>query len=160
MKIRVNLHFFLGLAAALAGGYALYASLHWPYRTALFPRVIGMPLLVLAMVEMLLTLLGPEKQREGHAVDFELTRDVDPKVALWRTVAIFSWIFGFLALILLVGFPLGVPLFVFLYLKVAGEEGWLLALSLTALSWLFMEALFNRLLHLPFAEGWIFGLFH
>ena len=50
------------------------------------------------------------------------------------------------------------PLFVFLYLKLAGKEGWVLSLSMTALSWLTMEGLFNRLLHLPFPEGWLFSL--
>ena len=33
-----------------------------------------------------------------------------------------------------------------------------LTLLLTLLSWLTMEGLFNRLLHLPFSQGWIFSL--
>jgi hypothetical protein len=48
---------------------------------------------------------------------------------------------------------------VFLYLKLAGNEGWTLTILLTALSWLFMEGLFDRLLHLPFPRGWLFALF-
>lgn len=158
MKSVFNPRFLLALAVAIIAGYALYASLYWPFRTALFPRVIGVPLLALSLVEMLLCLVSAEKAREGHAVDFEMTMDVDPLVARKRTLAIFSWTLGFMALILLFGFTLAVPLFVFLYLKLAGKEGWVLSLSMTALSWLTMEGLFNRLLHLPFPEGWLFSL--
>jgi len=58
----------------------------------------------------------------------------------------------------LVGFPLAVPIFVFAYLKIAGREPWTLTIALTAISWLSMESLFTRLLHLPFPEGLIFEL--
>jgi len=158
MKRLLNSRFLLALAGALVAGYALYASLYWPFRTALFPRVIAVPLMALSLLELLLCAAGAELEREGHAVDFELTTDIEPGVARRRTIAIFSWTFGFFLLILLVGFPLAVPLFVFLYLKLAGGEGWLLTLLLTLLSWLTMEGLFNRLLHLPFSQGWIFSL--
>jgi len=158
MKARTDIRFFLALGTVLLAGYALYSSIDWPLRTALFPRVIGIPLLLLALTEMILSAVGVEKEREGHAVDFELTTDVDPVIARKRTVDILGWTLGFLALILVIGFPIAVPLFVFLYLKLVGKEGWLLTLILTALSWLFIEGLFNRLLHIPFPEGWIFSL--
>ena len=155
MRNSFSRRFFFSLAIAIAAGYALYTSLHWPFRTALFPRVIAFPLLILCVIEMVLSVAVVEKGRGGHAVDFEMTTDVDPRTARKRTLAIFSWTVAFLALIVGVGFPLAVPLFVFLYLKVAGKEGWVLTLLLTALSWLFMEGLFNRLLHIPFAPGWL-----
>jgi hypothetical protein len=158
MKPRINFHLLLALAVALVGGYALYASMDWPFRTALFPRVIGVPLLLLALIEMALSAFGTEKEREGHAVDFELTTDIDPLVARRRTLTIIAWILGFFVLILLVGFPLGVPVFVFLYLKLAGKEGWGMTFVLTVISWLLMKGLFDRLLHLPFPQGWIFSL--
>ena len=158
MRARTDIRFFLALGTVLLAGYALYSSIDWPLRTALFPRVIGISLLLLALTETILSMLGVERKREGHAVDFELTTDVDPVIARKRTVAILGWTLGFLALIVVIGFPIAVPLFVFLYLKLVGKEGWLLTLILTALSWLFMEGLFNRLLHIPFPEGWIFSL--
>ena len=91
-------------------------------------------------------------------MDFQLTDTVEPALARKRTIAIIFWTLGFLVLILLVGFPLTVPIFVFAYLKIAGREPWTLTLILTAISWLSMEGLFNRFLHLPFPEGFIFGL--
>ena len=158
MKLLLNLRCVLSLAAACVAGYALYASWNWPFRTALFPRVIALPILFLALIESALSVWSSESERGGHAVDFQLTDTVEPALARKRTIAIIFWTLGFLVLILLVGFPLAVPIFVFAYLKIAGREPWTLTLILTAISWLSMEGLFNRLLHLPFPEGLIFGL--
>lgn len=159
MRARFDLRAVLALGTLVLAGSALYSTLDWPWQTALFPRLIGVPLFLLALIETALCVLGPEGAREGHAVDFELTTDVDPATARRRTLAIETWIVGFFGLILLVGFPLAVPIFVFAYLKLAGREGWILTIILTATSWLFMEGLFDRLLHIPFSEGWIFSLF-
>ena len=158
MRRLLNLRCALSLATACVAGYALYASWSWPFRTALFPRVLALPILLLALIELALSVWGSEKERDSHAVDFQLTDTVEPALARKRTIAIIIWTLGFLALILLVGFPLAVPIFVFAYLKIAGGEPWTLTLALTAISWLSMEGLFNRLLHLPFPEGLIFGL--
>ena len=158
MRRLLNLRCALSLATACVAGYALYASWSWPLRTALFPRVIALPILFLALIELALSIWGSEREREGHAMDFQLTDTVEPALARKRTIAIIIWTLGFLALIVLVGFPLAVPIFVFAYLKIAGREPWTLTIALTAISWLSMEGLFNRLLHLPFPEGLIFGL--
>ena len=158
MRRLLNLRSTLSLAIACIAGYALYASWSWPFRTALFPRVIAVPILFLALIEFALSVWSIEGEREGHAMDFELTDTVEPALARKRTIAIIIWPLGFLVLILFVGFPLAVPIFVFAYLKIAGREPWTLTLVLTAISWLSMEGLFTRLLHLPFPEGLIFGL--
>jgi hypothetical protein len=154
----LNLRFALSLAAACVAGYALYASWNWPFRTALFPRVIALPILFLALIELALSVWSVEREREGHAVDFQLTDTVEPALARKRTIAIIIWMLGFLVLILVFGFPLAVPIFVFCYLKIAGREPWTLTIVLTAISWLSMEVLFDRFLHLPFPEGLMFGL--
>jgi len=154
----MNLRCALSLATACVAGYALYASLAWPFRTALFPRLIALPILFLSLIELALSVWGSETEHEGHAVDFQFTDTVEPALAMKRTIAIMIWTLGFLALIVLVGFPLAVPIFVFVYLKIAGRESWPLTIILTVTSWLFMEGLFNRLLHLPFPEGLILGL--
>lgn len=158
MKRLLSFRSALSFATACVGGYVLYVSWGWPFRTALFPRVVAVPLLLLSLVEFVLNIRGGEGEREGHAVDFQFTDAVEPALARKRTIAMSLWTLGFLALIVLVGFPLAVPLFVFAYLKIAGREPWGLTVVLTAVSWLVMEALFNRLLHLPFPEGWIFAL--
>jgi len=148
----------LSLAAALVAGYALYASWSWPFRTALFPRVIALPIFILALIEWALSVWSSERADEGHAMDFQFTETVEPALARKRTLAIIAWTLGFLVLIVLVGFPLAVPILVFTYVKIAGREPWTLSIVLTAVSWLFMDGLFNRFLHIPFPDGLIYSL--
>ncbi|HLN86686.1 MAG TPA: tripartite tricarboxylate transporter TctB family protein [Candidatus Limnocylindrales bacterium] len=159
MKVKVNLRFLFALAVALVAAYAVYASLGWPRRASLFPRLIGLPLLLLALGEMILSARGGVDAKEGHAVDFEFSKNIDPTVVKKRTLAIFLWVIGFLMMILLVGFPVAVPLFVFLYMKLGGGEGWLLSITLTVCSWIFIEGLFDRLLHIPMPPGWLLTYF-
>ena len=158
MRRFLSLRSILSLTAALVAAYALYASWSWPFRTALFPRVIALPIFFLAVTEWALSVWGSETAQEGHAVDFQLTETVEPALARKRTIAIIAWTLGFFVLILLVGFPLAVPIFVFAYLKIAGREPWTLAIILTAVAWITMEGLFDRFLHIPFPDGLIFGL--
>jgi len=152
------LHCALSLAAACVAGYALYAAWSWPFRTALFPRLIAVPILVLALIELSLSVWSSERVDAGHAVDFQLTDTVEPALARKRTMAIVFWILGFMGLILLAGFPFAVPIFVFAYLKIAGGESWKLTVVLTAMSWFLMDGFFSRFLHIPFPEGIIFEL--
>jgi tripartite tricarboxylate transporter TctB family protein len=126
----------------------------------LFPRVIGVPLFFLALGEMLLSASGRAETKEGYAVDFEFTKSIEPGLARQRTLAIFLWVVGFFVLILLFGFPIAVPLFVFLYMKAAGGERWTLSLALAFFSWIFIEGLFDRLLHIPMPQGWFVALFY
>ncbi|MGE5819385.1 MAG: tripartite tricarboxylate transporter TctB family protein [Deltaproteobacteria bacterium] len=158
MKIVFKARSLLGLSVTIIGGYAFYDSWHWPYKAALFPRLISVPLLLLGLLETAMSLSGAEEQTGGAAVDFEFSTDVDPVTARNRTLSLFLWVLGFFALIPLVGFLLAVPLFIFLSLKLQGKESWLVSILLTACCWLFMEGLFDRLLHLPFPPGWIFTL--
>ena len=140
--------FIMGLSA-----WAIFAAMAWPWKAALFPLVIGIPVFCLAGAEFVLALF--RSGAEGQAMDFQLSEHLPKEVVVRRTLAIFSWILGFFFAILLLGFPIAIPLFVFLYLKFQGREGWLLSLLLTLMAWGFFYGLFERLLHLPFPAGWI-----
>ena len=87
----MNLRSALSLATACVAGYALYASWSWPFRTALFPRVIALPILFLGLIELALNVWSSEKEQEGHAMDFQLTDNVEPALARMRTIAIIIW---------------------------------------------------------------------
>jgi uncharacterized membrane protein YjjB (DUF3815 family) len=49
-------------------------------------------------------------------------------------------------------FFFAVPLMTLLYLKLAGNEKWPIAIVLSAIGWLFFYLLFIRLLHVPFTD--------
>ena len=58
----------------------------------------------------------------------------------------------------LLGFSYAVPLTILLYLKVAGNESWLMTASVTFFSWLFYWSLFEKLLNVPFPDGYLISL--
>jgi hypothetical protein len=144
----------LSTAIVILAGYAVYAASGWPWKAALFPIVIGVPVFCLAAAEVVWSLVGAADTE--RAMDFEMSADVPAPVATRRTALTVGWMVGFFAGIALIGFPYAVPLFVFLYLRLHGREGWVFSLLFSAAVWLFFHLVFDRLLHLPFPDGWLF----
>src|SRR5262245_57594505 len=124
----------------LAAGYAVFAAYGWPKKAALFPLAIGIPLFVLALIEPVWAFRGKE------GIEESLPRG---SARPW------AWMVGFLALIVLLGFPIAVAAFLLVYLKVQAKEGWLFSIVLTALVWGAFHGLFDMMLHLPFPAGWL-----
>ena len=137
----------------------VYLAKDWRLQARLYPWVIGIPMVILALIQIILDLKGVERKPESDSapVDFQMTQTVNPVLAKQRTVNIFSWILGFFVVIWLLGFAITIPLFVFLYLKVQSREPWLLSIILTAAAWFAFWGLFVWLLNLPFPEGLIFS---
>jgi hypothetical protein len=143
----------LGLGIMALSAWAVVSALAWPWKAALFPLVIAIPVFCLAAAEVVWLLFGSTPRSD--VMDFQLSADLPEKVRHQRTLVAIGWIVGFFVAIVLLGFPAAVPLFVFLYVKIQGREGWGLSLIFTlAVSALFY-ALFDRLLHVPFPDGWI-----
>ena len=142
----------LSVLIMLMSGYGVFAATAWPWKAALFPLVIGIPLFCLAAAEALWTLFGAEPAQEGAAKDFQLS--IGDQSAR-RTAVAGGWILGFFAAIVLLGFPIAVPLFVFLYLRLQGRERWPVCILMTGAIWGIFYGLFDALLHLPFPAGWL-----
>src|SRR5919198_947908 len=138
MKNKAHVIFILLFAFFFA--YFIYGAREWRLQARLYPYVIGIPMLVLALVYAFLELRGKAKMKassaQGAPVDFQFSQNNDPAVARSRTINIFSWIFGFFLAIWLFGFSFSVASLLFLYLKFQGCEGWGLSILLTAAGWL------------------------
>ena len=147
----------LGVGIMILSGLAVVVALDWPWKAKLFPLVIGIPVFCLAAAEVIWSLFGSAARIE--AMDYQLSANLPQRVTLIRTLQAAAWMIGFLCVIVLAGFPIAVPLFVFLYLKLQGREGWGLSVVMTLAVWGFFYGLFDRLLHLPFPAGLIQGWF-
>ena len=136
----------------------VYQAHEWRLQARLYPWAIGIPMLVLAVVQVILDLRGVEdkKPSDSTPMDYQFTKQIDPIVAKRRAINIFCWIFGFFLGVWLLGFNITVPLLVFGYLRIQSREPWVLSLSLTLAAWLVFYFLFVKLLTLPFPEGMIF----
>lgn len=137
---------FFSLALAVVAAYAVYTALRWPPKAALFPLVMGIPLLVLALAQTLVELRDPAGRSQAPG-------------AGRRTLIVFAWMGTFIVLVLLAGFPIAVPLFVFCYLVMESREGVGLSIALAAAAWGVFHLLFERLLHFPFEAGLITSWF-
>jgi len=138
----------------LVGAGVIIQALQWPFETALFPIIVGIPLFLLALTDFLFNIFEKEK-KDSTTIDFKFSGGVDKAVEKQRTLAIFKWILGFFLLVLLTGFPIAVPLFVLFYLKMEARVGWVLSLVNTAVTWVIFYGLFVWFLNVPFMEGFI-----
>jgi Tripartite tricarboxylate transporter TctB family len=135
----------------------VYLAKEWRVQARLYPWVIGIPMVILAAIQVFFDLKGiqPKKSDDATPMDFQFTQEVDPVIAKKRAIVMFSWLLGFFFLICLFGFPIGIPVMMFCYLKFQGDEPWVLSIVLTAVAWVFFYGLFVKLLTLPFPEGLI-----
>src|SRR5262245_5785725 len=140
----------LSVGVMLLAGYGVFAATAWPWKAALFPLAIGIPLFCLAATEALWTLFGAPAAKNEHEVDLTTAPGTRRRILVAA-----GWMLGFFAAIALLGFPLAVPLFLFLYLKLQGGEGWVLSIVVTAAVSGVFYGLFDALLHLPFPAGWL-----
>ncbi len=122
----------------------------WGPKSALFPLVIGIPTLILAILQVAIDISGRRPAKVKPA-DEEL--DLPPEVLRHRTIVILAAIVGFVVATWLLGFTIAVPLVTFLYLKVGAAETWRLSLILTAVAGLSFYLLFVLGLNVPMPEG-------
>ena len=133
----------------------VYMAQDWRMQARLYPWAIGIPMLILAIVQVVLDLKGVQAKPSADAtpMDFQFTKDIDPVTARKRTLIMFGWLVGFFFAIWLLGFPIAIALMMFTYLKFQGRKSWVLSIALTVIAGLFFWGLFVKLLHLPFPEG-------
>ena len=136
--------------------YAVIPALKWPLRTAIFPVTVSILVFLIAIIELLLRLYeGEETAQEKTDGSLKSLGGIAQPLPSLKMLVASAWTMGFLILILLIGFPISVPLFAFLYLKCHGKESWWISIGLAALASACFYGLFVWLLHLPFPEGFV-----
>lgn len=154
--MRLSGRFVMSFGLVLLTGYMTISAMRWPFRTALFPVLIGSFVFLMAFTDMMLLLLRKGWGEENTSrMDYQLSDSADGTSAGKRTLSILAWLVGFFILVLLLGFHISIPFFFFLFLKFRGKEGWWTSIVLSALVWAAFYWLFVRLLHIPFFEGFL-----
>jgi Tripartite tricarboxylate transporter TctB family len=129
-------------------------------RAALFPMVLGIPCLVLAMAAFGQELLSTLRRAKETANPGEMASALEPAVVRSRAVSIVAWILGFFLAIWLLGFVIAVPVASFLYFRFAGGEKWSISIPLSVAAGTIFYGLFDYFLHLPFPEGTLLTWFN
>lgn len=168
---------FIAVAFLAAGALVLYQASAWPFRTAVFPVLIGVVLVGLSVVILVgRALVGrapDERAREQSEADGGSTAgplashtgpregaacgDDVPEVFVtasrkdWQTAA--GWMSSFFLMFWLLGALVTVPLFALLYLVTVSRQPAVVAAAYALVSWGFIYGLFVRLLHIPLPAG-------
>ena len=65
----------------------IISAIKWPLKTALFPLVISISVLLMTTAELLMSLFGKEEgAKKGAAIDFKFSEDIDKTIVLRRTI--------------------------------------------------------------------------
>jgi hypothetical protein len=157
-QIRCSGKGIMNASLMAAGIWAVISGLNWPRRAGLFPTIVASVVLILASIELGYSLFEKEDAEDTDRIDFKLSTEVDQALANRRTLSTFLWLAGFLLVIILLGLPVAIPLFMFSYLKFESKESWFVSFSLTVVFWGCFYFLFIWLLKTQFPEGVLLSL--
>ncbi|MET0585038.1 MAG: tripartite tricarboxylate transporter permease [Candidatus Binatia bacterium] len=147
--------FSFGMIVVFAA--ALWPALSWPERARIFPIVIFGPLLVLSVANFIKDLRRrPWTESIKQAID---EAGIDEATFRKRTREILGWVVVFFLSLWLLGFPVGIPLATFVYLKLAARESWTTSILVTFGSWAFLVGVFGYVLDFLFPEAALYRLF-
>ena len=140
---------FIGLVVVVA----LFISLDWPVRASIVILLLGSIGIVLTVIQLALDLktLG-RGERNAARPTFEVA--ALEHQGRWGSLEIWAWLWGLFFAIHLIGMPIALPLFVFLYTKLYGGS-WTTALTLAGATWGFLYGVFEQLLHVPWPKPWL-----
>jgi ABC-type sugar transport system permease subunit len=127
-------------------------------RAALFPTVLGIPCLALALLAFGQELFNTLRRSTDRTHPPAISSSSETTVIRRRAVSIIAWTLGFFLAIWLLGFVVAVPVACFLYFRFAGREKWSTSILLSLAAGAIFYGLFDYLLHLPFPEGQLFQL--
>ena len=146
--------FLLGLFA-----FAVVAVRDMQFNARIYPWVIGFPAIGLLLFQLAkdlgLAVPGGRSDEGVGGADIEFTAEEATPAGLRKTLELFAWIYGFVLALWLFGYPVGIPLMVFAYLRRHGES-WLLSFLLPAGAFVLLWRVFDLVLHLPFPPGHLY----
>jgi hypothetical protein len=157
--VRHKLSILFSVFLVVAFAWALLAAQSFRSQARLFPIVIGIVGLSLALLALALEI---RRQAAGEPSAASMTMDtLDLVQAQRRTAIIMGWIVGFVVVVWLVGFFVAVPLLSLAYLRLTAREGWPVSLAYAAVSGIVFYALFGIAVRIPFEPGmltyWFMG---
>jgi len=153
-KFNAGVFFTLFVLAVFAVG--VYAAADWQIQARLFPWVIGIPALVMCVMQLFGDFFrrGDANEQDVHgAMDLPVDRSVPIAVVVKRAINSFGWVLGLFAAIWIVGFVVAVPLFIFLYLIWQAREKLWISTAYCVSMLVFIVGVFHLILNVPWPEG-------
>lgn len=158
MRVTPSLLFTLLVALVAAG--MVYTAKDWPLGTGLFPSSVGIPVLVMALIQLILDAYKSRKASDPgtqETGDLQVDWTMSAADVAARGLTFAAWLLAMFFGILLLGFFITVPVFTLLYLRYQARESWSLTLALTAAMLVFFVGVFDQILHIHWLEPVIAG---
>ena len=130
--------------------YAVYGSKEWPLGAGLFPWFVGIPVLVLSLVQLIMDAyasMKPVKAGTTDTGDLQVDWSMSTAQVAKRGLGFAAWLMALFLGIVLFGFFITIPLFTLFYLKFQAQETWTMSISLTVGMVVFFVGLFDQILH-------------
>ncbi len=155
MRTNLNLFFAAIFLIAIVSGW------EWPYIAKLMPvYVAALPGLILVLIQLYRDATNWESRVEVKAGGIEMDEvyqaKLDSKTETLRTVIFFGWYVGGAIGIWLIGIVYALPILVFFYARIDGNEKWIPSLILGACTYLLIWGLFEYLLDARWPPGALF----
>lgn len=153
MMTREKEQVFFSAFIAIVMLAALWVAKDWPVRASIIILLLGSLGVLLAAVQLV------KDFRAARAEGSAIVRPTFEVAAIehegkWGSLEIWAWLWGLYFTIHLIGFPIALPLFVLIYVKVYGG-GWFTAIIMTALTWGFLYGIYDYLLSVPWPKPWL-----
>ena len=130
----------------------LYLAKDWNSMTALFPRVVGFPMLAVTIAILAIDIKNGRRQDK----DGETDDDAEFNKLTGRMVKYFAWLIGFVVLIWAIGIVYTIPVYIFTYMKIEGKYGWLKCGIYALVTTAFITILFQYAFRVAWPEGALF----
>jgi len=157
MKFHASKKLIPHVAVIVAIGIGLLLTWDWPYETALFPRVGCIVVLGVAIISLVSELVrgrGDEAEHGDAWVSSQLSGDRSLK----RAGVVFGWLIVFLIGVWALGYEFAAVIFVFLFMKINGKQGWRISILFTVFSFAFLFSVFRLLLNVVWPHGALWGI--
>jgi len=137
---------------------AVIYALRWPFRTNIIILLLGGAAVILLTVQLYKEVFSKESSKEkSSGMDVVVDESQKGKEATKRILVFWGWLVGLFLGIWLIGFPVAVPLFAFLYPQLNGSR-WYWSLFIALLCLFFTYGLFEMVIHAPWPEPFILRL--
>jgi hypothetical protein len=131
---------------------ALFVAKDWPIRASIVVLLLGSIGVILTALQLIFDFKAAREDAVTTRPTFEVAA-LEHK-GRWGSLEIWAWLWGLFFGIHLIGMPIALPLFVFLYTKFYGGN-WTTALIFTAGTWGFLYGVFEQVLHVPWPKPWL-----
>lgn len=135
---------------------AVVVASSWTLRASIVILALGSVGVVLATAQLLIDVFGAAPAGPKRAPVYELPteEDPDPRSTFWGSVEIWGWLIGIVLAIPLVGLPIALTAFVFLYVVAYGGS-WRVGVFLAALVAAFIFGIYEQIMHVYWPESYL-----